>query len=115
MEGASDDPALRALRARQQRNMIATLLLSQGVPMLLAGDEIDRSQQGNNNAYCQDNELSWIDWTLDDDKQKLLAFTQRVIALRRAHPVFRRRDFYMGHPVRGTGHKGYRLAAPRRR
>ncbi len=105
VEGPSDDAAVRALRARQQRNMIATLLLSQGVPMLLAGDEIDRSQGGNNNAYCQDNEVSWLDWELDDDKRKLLAFTQRVIALRRAHPVFRRRDFYKGRPVRGPGVK----------
>jgi len=105
VEGPTDDPALRALRARQQRNLLATLLLSQGVPMLLAGDEISRSQQGNNNAYCQDNELSWIDWELDDEERKLLAFTQRVIALRRTHPVFRRRDFYKGHPVRGPGVK----------
>ncbi|MBE0614506.1 MAG: glycogen debranching protein GlgX [Burkholderiales bacterium] len=104
-EGPTDDPAVRALRARQQRNMIATLLLSQGVPMLLAGDEINRSQGGNNNAYCQDNETSWVDWALDDDKRKLLAFTQRVIALRRAHPVFRRRDFYKGRAVRGPGVK----------
>jgi isoamylase len=73
--------------------------------MLLAGDEIDRSQHGNNNAYCQDSEISWIDWELDDEKRKLLAFTQRVIALRRAHPVFRRRDFYKGHPLRGQGVK----------
>ncbi|MHB8667474.1 MAG: glycogen debranching protein GlgX, partial [Burkholderiales bacterium] len=85
----------------QQRNLLATLLLSQGVPMLLAGDEIGRSQRGNNNAYCQDNKVSWIDWELNEEKRKLLAFTQRVIALRRAHPVFRRRDFYKGHPLRG--------------
>ena len=96
---------MRALRARQQRNLLATLLLSQGVPMLLAGDEIGRSQRGNNNAYCQDNEISWIDWTLDDDKRRLLAFTRQVIALRRAHPVFRRRDFYKGRAVRGLGVK----------
>ena len=101
VEGPTNDPAIRALRARQQRNLIATLLLSQGVPMLVAGDEIGRTQGGNNNAYCQDNDISWVDWTLDDDKQKLLAFTQRVIAMRRAHPVFRRRDFYKGRPVRG--------------
>ena len=105
VEGLTEDPAVRALRARQQRNLMATLLLSQGVPMLLAGDEIERSQSGNNNAYCQDNEISWIDWTLDEGKRKQLAFTQRVIALRRAHPVFRRRDFYKGHPVRGLGAK----------
>ena len=104
-EGPTDDPAVRALRLRQQRNLLATLLLSQGVPMLLAGDEIGRGQRGNNNAYCQDNEISWIDWTLDDDKRRLLAFTRQVIALRRAHPVFRRRDFYKGRPVRGLGVK----------
>ena len=105
VEGPSDDPAVRALRARQQRNLLATVLLSQGVPMLLAGDEIGRTQQGNNNAYCQDNEVSWIDWSLDEEKRKLLAFAQRAIGLRRAHPVFRRRDFYKGHPVRGLGVK----------
>jgi glycogen operon protein len=100
-EGPTGDPAVRALRARQQRNLLATLLLSQGVPMLLGGDEIGRSQRGNNNAYCQDNEISWFDWTLDEDKRKLLEFTREVIALRRAHPVFRRRDFYKGRPLRG--------------
>jgi isoamylase len=105
VEGPSDDPAVRALRARQQRNLLATLFMSQGVPMLLAGDEIGRSQNGNNNAYCQDNDLSWIDWVLDDEKRKLLAFTQRLIAMRHAHPVFRRRDFYKGRPVRGPGVK----------
>ena len=105
VEGPSDDPAVRALRARQQRNLLATVLLSQGVPMLLAGDEIGRTQQGNNNAYCQDNEVSWVDWSLDEEKRKLLAFAQRAIGLRRAHPVFRRRDFYKGHPVRGLGVK----------
>ena len=104
-EGPSDDPAVRALRARQQRNLLATALLSQGVPMLLAGDETGRSQKGNNNAYCQDSEPFWMDWRLDEDKRKLLAFAQRVIALRRAHPVFRRRDFYRGRPVRGLGVK----------
>ncbi len=100
-EGPSDDPAVRALRARQQRNFIATLLLSQGVPMLLAGDEIGRTQLGNNNAYCQDSALSWLDWTLDDDRSALLAFTQRMIALRARHPVFRRRDFFQGRPLYG--------------
>ncbi|MCZ7563476.1 MAG: glycogen debranching protein GlgX [Burkholderiales bacterium] len=101
VEGPTDDPAVRALRERQKRNLIATLLLSQGVPMLLAGDEIGRTQHGNNNAYCQDNELSWVDWQLDEDGRKLLRFAQRAIALRRAHPVFRRRDFFQGRPLRG--------------
>ncbi len=101
VEGPASQPAVRELRALQKRNLLATLLLSQGVPMLLAGDEIGRSQLGNNNAYCQDNEISWTDWTLDDEKRRLLEFVQNMIALRRAHPVFRRRDFYKGHPLRG--------------
>jgi isoamylase len=103
VEGPTDKPEVRLLRARQQRNFIATLLLSQGVPMLLAGDEIGRSQNGNNNAYCQDNELSWVDWSLDDDKHALLEFTRRLLAVRAAHPVFRRRDFFQGRPLFGSG------------
>ena len=90
-----------ALRARQQRNFLATLFLSQGVPMLLGGDEIGRTQQGNNNAYCQDNEISWFDW--DHEDGALLAFTQRLIAFRRAHPVFRRRRFFQGESLGATG------------
>jgi isoamylase len=93
-EGETDDPEINALRARQQRNFLTTLLLSQGVPMLLGGDEFGRSQQGNNNAWCQDNELSWFDWEQVDGD--LLAFTRRLIALRRNEPVFRRRDFFIG-------------------
>src|SRR5690606_35492654 len=84
VEGDTDDPAVQALRARQQRNFVATLFLSQGVPMLLGGDEIGRTQQGNNNAYCQDNEISWFDW--DNIDEPLLQFTRRLIAFRRAHP-----------------------------
>ena len=87
-------PSVNALRARQQRNFLATLLLSQGVPMLLGGDEIGRTQRGNNNAWCQDNEISWIDWAAGDEE--LLAFTRRLIELRRAHPVFRRTKFFDG-------------------
>ncbi|MEO8248937.1 MAG: glycogen debranching protein GlgX [Burkholderiales bacterium] len=102
VEGPTSDPEVLALRARQQRNLLATLLLSQGVPMLLAGDEIGRTQGGNNNAYCQDNEVSWLDWSLTDDKRALLSFTQRLIALRAAHPVFRRRDFFQGRPLYGS-------------
>jgi glycogen operon protein len=102
VEGPSDDPGVRALRARQQRNFIATLLLSQGVPMLLAGDERGRSQGGNNNAYCQDNETSWLDWTRHEECESLLEFTQRMIALRAAHPVFHRRDFFQGRPLHGS-------------
>jgi len=102
VEGPSDDEAVNTLRARQQRNFIATLLLSQGVPMLLAGDEIGRTQQGNNNAYAQDNETSWVDWTLDDDKRALFDFTCRLVALRAGHPAFHRRDFFQGRPLFGS-------------
>ncbi|MGK2899000.1 MAG: glycogen debranching protein GlgX [Burkholderiaceae bacterium] len=101
-EGPTDDAEVRALRARQQRNFIATLLLSQGVPMLLAGDEFGRSQAGNNNAYCQDNPISWLDWPPSADRRTLLAFTRRLTALRAAHPVFRRRDFFQGRPLHGS-------------
>ncbi|UCE32896.1 MAG: glycogen debranching protein GlgX [Burkholderiales bacterium] len=101
VEGPTDDPAVRALRTRQQRNFLATLLLSQGVPMLLAGDEIGRTQQGNNNAYCQDNPISWVDWEHDDERSALFEFTRRLLALRAAHPVFRRRDFFQGRPLHG--------------
>jgi len=103
VEGETDDPAVLVLRRRLQRNMLATLLLSQGVPMLLAGDEIDRTQQGNNNAYCQDNELSWLDWDLDDQAWELLRFTRRLIELRRAHPVLRRRRYFQGRAPHGSG------------
>jgi isoamylase len=101
-EGPTTDPAILALRRRQQRNFLATLLLSQGVPMLLGGDEIGRSQRGNNNAYCQDSELSWFDWEHPDED--LLAFTQELAALRRRHPVFRRRGWFQGVPIRRTQH-----------
>jgi len=99
VEGPTDDPEVEALRARQQRNLIATLVLSQGVPMLLGGDEFGRTQHGNNNAYCQDNELSWFRW--DEVDEDLHAFTRRVIRLRRDHPVFRRRRWFQGRPLRG--------------
>jgi glycogen operon protein len=95
-EGESDDPAVLRLRARQQRNFLVTLLLSQGIPMLCHGDELGRTQRGNNNAYCQDNEISWIDWRLADDQRALADFTRYVIALRAAHPVLRRRRFFRG-------------------
>ncbi len=85
-----------ALRRRRQRSMLASLLLSQGVPMLLGGDELGRTQQGNNNTYCQDNKLSWVDWDLDREGRSLLEFTRRLIELRRAHPIFRRRQFFSG-------------------
>jgi isoamylase len=96
VEGPSDDPAVEALRARQQRNFLTTLLLAQGVPMIAHGDELGRTQQGNNNVYCQDNELSWVDWDLAEDQTELLTLTQRVVRLRREHPVFRRRRFFAG-------------------
>jgi len=91
------------LRARQRRNLIATVLLSEGCPMLLGGDEIGRTQHGNNNAYCQDNELSWIDWRHIDTT--MLAFVQRIVALRRSDPVLRRRHFFSGQAVHGSGRK----------
>jgi glycogen operon protein len=96
VEGATDDPSVLELRARQQRNFIATLMFSQGVPMLAHGDELGRTQQGNNNVYCQDNELSWVNWTLDQAQKELVSFTHRVVSLRRDHPVFRRRRFFKG-------------------
>jgi isoamylase len=99
VEGETDDPDVLALRARQQRNLLATLLLSQGVPMLLGGDEFGRTQHGNNNGYAQDNELSWFDW--DEIDRDLLTFAQQLVALRREHPVFRRRRFFEGRAVRG--------------
>ncbi len=99
-EGPTDDPEINALRARQQRNLLATLLLSQGVPMLLGGDEIGRTQQGNNNAYAQDNEISWFDWHNAD--AGLLEFVQGVIALRHAHPAFRRRRWFLDRQVHGA-------------
>ena len=100
-EGPTDDPSVKELRARQQRNFIATLVLSQGIPMLLGGDEIGRTQQGNNNAYCQDNEISWFDWETMD--RGLFEFTRRVIQIRNDHPVFRRRGWFKGRPLRGKG------------
>jgi glycogen operon protein len=97
-EGPSDDPAVNELRERQVRNMLATLLLSPGTPMLLAGDEFGRTQQGNNNAYCQDNEISWVDWTLTDKKKSLIRFVQTLTELRRKYPVLRRSRFLKGEP-----------------
>ena len=96
VEGPTDDPRINALRLRQQRNFLATLLLSQGVPMLAHGDELGRTQRGNNNGYCQDNELTWVDWDLDERQAELLAFTRRLVQLRKDHPVFRRRRFFAG-------------------
>ncbi len=101
VEGPTDDEAVNELRGRQRRNFLATLLFSQGVPMVLGGDEMGRTQAGNNNAYCQDNEISWFDW--EDQDGALMAFTARLISLRKSHPVFRRRRFFEGRPIRGKG------------
>jgi glycogen operon protein len=98
VEGPTDDPAILTLRARQQRNFIATLLLSQGVPMLLHGDELGRTQQGNNNGYAQDSRLTWIDW--EDVDPSLIEFTAALARLRKEHPIFRRSRFFDGHPVK---------------
>jgi glycogen operon protein len=107
VEGPAEDPEIAELRARQQRNFLVTLFLSQGVPMLLAGDEMARTQAGNNNAYCQDNEISWVDWSRAAAERDLLAFTQKLARLRRRHPVFRRRRFFQGaHPGAGDGPGG---------
>ena len=99
-EGPTDDPAVNALRNRQKRNFLSTLFLSQGIPMLLGGDEIGRTQKGNNNAYCQDNEISWFDWQSAD--HDLLEFTTKLIELRKQHPVFRRRRWFQGRPIHGA-------------
>jgi glycogen operon protein len=106
IEGPTDDPEVVELRERQKRNFLATLLLSQGVPMIAHGDERGRTQQGNNNVYCQDNELSWVDWEGPADQaqanSELTEFTARLIALRREHPIFRRQRFFQGRPIRGS-------------
>ncbi|HEX6005698.1 MAG TPA: glycogen debranching protein GlgX [Burkholderiales bacterium] len=100
-EGSTDEPAILALRERQKRNLLTTLFLSQGVPMLVAGDEHSRTQRGNNNAYCQDNETSWIDWNLTSGAERLLDFVRRLIAFRHRHPVFRRSRFFRGRQIAG--------------
>ena len=105
VEGPTDDIEINKLRAQQKRNFLATLFLSQGVPMMLAGDAIGHTQQGNNNAYCQDNEISWLDWSPEHFDSELLAFAQRMIGLRRDHPVFHRRNFFQGRQIRGVGVK----------
>lgn len=101
-EGPTDNPLTAVVRARQQRNLLTTLLLSQGTPMLVAGDEFGRTQRGNNNAYCQDNEISWLDWELTPEQRRLFDFTKRLIRLRREHPALRRSKFFQGLGVGGT-------------
>jgi isoamylase len=103
VEGETDDPQVNELRERQQRNFLMTLLLSQGTPMLLGGDEFARTQGGNNNAWCQDNEISWFDWRWDERGERLHAFTKRLLELRHDHPVFRRRQFLEGTDPSGSG------------
>jgi len=103
VEGETDDPEILVLRFRQQRNYLVTLFLSQGTPMLLGGDEIGRTQRGNNNGWCQDNEISWYDWTENPEKGKLREFTRRLIRLRREHKVFRRNSFLRGKELMGSG------------
>src|SRR5437762_2815492 len=102
VEGPTDDPQINALRERQRRNFLTTLFLSQGVPMLLGGDEWGRTQKGNNNAYCQDNEISWFDWNHDEKQNQFLGFTRKLISFRRAHPVFRRPKFLQGRRICGS-------------
>jgi glycogen operon protein len=101
-EGPTKDPKIIELRERQKRNFLATLILSQGVPMIVAGDEIGRTQRGNNNAYCQDNEISWLDWKMDDRRRSLLEYTQRLTDLFHEHPTLRRRKFFQGEPILGS-------------
>jgi isoamylase len=102
VEGATEDPQVLALRGRQARNLIATLMLSQGVPMLSHGDEFARTQGGNNNAYCQDSEITWVHWPEPGEEHPLCGFVRAMARLRRDHPVFRRRRFFHGRPVEGT-------------
>ncbi len=105
LEGATEDPQILSLRLRQRRNLLATLLLSQGVPMLLAGDEMGRTQHGNNNAYCQDNAINWVDWQVGwlSENRELYEFTRRLLQLRREHPTLRRRYFFQGQRIHGAG------------
>ena len=102
IEGPTDDSKVNELRERQKRNFMVTLLLSQGVPMILGGDELSRTQMGNNNAYCQNNELSWYDWDLDDGKKSFLNFVKHLIKFRLKHPILSRRNFFLGRPIRGS-------------
>jgi glycogen operon protein len=111
-EGPTENPEIIALRHRQKRNLIATLLLSQGVPMLLGGDELSHTQNGNNNTYCQDNELSWLHWDLDEPKQEFLKFVRKVAEIWRSNPVFQRRRFFQGRAIRGGEHKDLSWFAP---
>jgi glycogen operon protein len=112
VEGATDDVEVRTLRERQKRNLLATLLLSQGVPMIRGGDELSHTQQGNNNAYCQDNDIGWLHWDLDPERQAFLEFVCRVIQLRRDNSALRRRRFLHGQRIRGIGVKDLAWFSP---
>ena len=112
VEGPTDDPEVLALRAKQRRNFIATLFLSQGVPMLRGGDELGQSQLGNNNAYCQDNDLTWIDWALAPAEEEFLSFVQRAVRVWKNHPVLQRRKFFQGRRIRGSGIKDLSWLTP---
>jgi isoamylase len=111
-EGPTDDGEIISLREQQKRNFITTLFLSQGVPMLLGGDELSRTQQGNNNAYCQDNEISWFDWELDDRKKEFLDFTKRIIHFMHDHPAFRRRKYLKGEKINDSDLKDIQWIRP---
>ena len=113
VEGPTDEPEVNSLRARQQRNFLTTLILSQGVPMILAGDEFGQTQRGNNNAYCQDNELAWLNWNWSEEQRSLFDFVCRLVKLRMENPVFRRRKFFFGRPIRGTDIKDLYWIRPR--
>jgi glycogen operon protein len=105
VEGETDDQNIIKLREQQKRNFFTTLLVSQGTPMILSGDEISRTQKGNNNAYCQDNEITWTNWELDENMRKLLKFVRKLIAFRKNHPILHKRKFFQGRPIRGLGIK----------
>jgi glycogen operon protein len=111
-EGPTNDPSVNELRRRQQRNFLATLLLSQGVPMLLAGDELGHTQQGNNNVYCQDSPLAWLNWDLSQEQRELFEFVRGLLLLRKENPVFRRRHFFQGRPIHGLDVKDLYWLAP---
>ena len=112
VEGETDDPEIQALRLRQMRNFMSTLVLSQGVPMLSMGDEYGRTQHGNNNVYCQDNEISWFNWDWTEEQQQFFDFTRHLIEIRKTSPVFRRRRFFLGRRVHGSGVKDIRWLRP---
>jgi glycogen operon protein len=111
-EGPTDDPAINALRERQKRNFIATLFFSEGVPMLLAGDELSHSQGGNNNAYCQDNEISWLEWDLDERRQNFLEFVRTCARIWSEQPALQRRKFFLGRAIRGSDIKDISFFEP---